>query len=211
MDWVPFREVRDWDVLLESFRQDFQDLSSNEQHSFQSILLKFEDQQSIARARLLEGMRSERYLTLLNHLEDSLTHLPFQPSPLTIIDLAKKAFHKLRDFVHASQSLFPQPELHRTRILLKRARYAIELAEPLIGNRAQRFLQQTKYTQDLLGQHHDALVSEHRLLALKQHSRGTGIAYVTGLMVERLRNKQTQVYHQIPKHWKKLEKQGKKL
>jgi hypothetical protein len=63
----------------------------------------------------------------------------------------------------------------------------------------------------LLGQHQDAVVAEHRLLALKQHSRGTGIAYVTGLMVERLRNQQLQAYQQIPKQWEKLEKQGKKL
>ncbi|MEO8327728.1 MAG: CHAD domain-containing protein, partial [Nitrospirota bacterium] len=110
-----------------------------------------------------------------------------------------------------SDSLFRKSELHRTRRLLKRARYALELAEPLLGKHAKRFLQQAKYTQDLLGQHQDAVVAEQRLLALKQHSRGTGIAYVTGLMVERLRNQQSQVYQQIPKQWEKLGKQGKKL
>lgn len=204
-------EVRDWDVILEYFRQNFHDFSSPEQRSFQSILKNFEDQRSMARARLLEGLRSDRYLNLLDHVEDSLTHLPFQPSPLTINDLAKKAFHKLQDFVRSSKRLFPKPELHRTRILLKRARYALELAEPLIGKRAKRFLQQAKHTQDLLGQHQDAVVAEQRLLALKQHSRGSGIAYVTGLMVERLRNQQFQVYQQIPEQWEKLEKQGKRL
>jgi CHAD domain-containing protein len=81
----------------------------------------------------------------------------------------------------------------------------------LIGKRAKRFLQQAKHTQDLLGQHQDAVVAEQRLLALKQHSRGSGIAYVTGLMVERLRNQQFQVYQQIPEQWEKLEKQGKRL
>jgi len=213
LGWVgsSLGEVRDWDVLLESFRQNFHDLSSQEQRSFQSILHKFEDQRSIARAKLLEELRSDRYLNLLNHFEDSLTHLPFQPSPLTITELARKAFHKVQDFVNTSNRLFPKSELHRTRILLKRSRYAIELAEPLLGKRAKRFLQQAKHMQDLLGQHQDAVVAEQRLLALKQHSRGTGIAYVTGLMVERLRNQQSQVYQQIPEQWEKLEKQGKKL
>ena len=46
---------------------------------------------------------------------------------------------------------------------------------------------------------------------LKQHSRGIAMAYVTGLMVERLRNQQAKVYQQIPEQWEKLEKQGKKL
>ena len=110
-----------------------------------------------------------------------------------------------------SDNLFTKPELHRTRILLKRARYALELAEPLFGERAKQFLQQAKQTQDLPGQHQDAVIAEQRLLSLKQHSRGSGIAYVTGLMVERLRNKQFQVYQQIPEQWEKLEKQGKRL
>ncbi|MBA3611339.1 MAG: CYTH and CHAD domain-containing protein [Nitrospirales bacterium] len=204
-------EVRDWDVLLESFRQNFHDLSSSEQRSFQTILKNFEDQRSVARAKLLEGLRSDRYLNLLNIFEDSLNHLPFQPTPLTITELPRKAFHKVQDFVNTSDSLFRKSELHRTRRLLKRARYALELAEPLLGKRAKRFLHQTKDAQDLLGQHQDAVVAEQRLLALKQHSRGTGIAYVIGLMVERLRNQQSQVYQQIPKQWEKLEKQGKKL
>jgi CHAD domain-containing protein len=204
-------EVRDWDVLLESFRENFHDISSEDPRAFQSILKEFEDQRSQARAGLLEALRSHRYLHLLNRLEDSLPHLPFQPTPLTLEDLAQKAFLKLQDFVQASHSLFPKPELHRTRILLKRARYAVELAKTRLEKRAKRFLKQAKRGQDLLGQHHDAMVAEQRLLTLKQHSRGAGIVYVTGLMVERLRNRQLQVYRQIPEQWEKLEKQGKKL
>jgi CHAD domain-containing protein len=204
-------EVRDGDVLLESFRQNFHDLSILEQPAFQSILKKFEDQRSMARAKLLEGLRSDRYLNLLNHFEDSLTRLPFQPSPLTITGLARNAFHKAQDFVNASNSLFPKNDLHRTRILLKRARYALELAEPLLGKRAKQFLKQAQHTQDLLGRHQDAIVAEQRLLAIKQYSRSTGIAYVTGRMVERLRNQQSQVYQQLPKQWQKLQKHGERL
>ena len=204
-------ENRDYDVLLEYFRQNFNESSSGEQRAFQSILNTFEGRRAIVRAGLLEGLCSDRYLNLLNDLEDSLTHLPFQPSSFTIVDLAKRAFHKLQAFVNSSDGHFPKPELHRTRILLKRARYALELAEPLLGQRATRFIQEAKHAQDLLGQHQDAVVAEQQLLSLKQHSRRTGIAYVTGLMVERVRNQQVQVYQQIPEQWKKLKKRGKRL
>ena len=71
-------------------------------------------------------------------------------------------------------------ELHRTRILLKRDRYAFEMAEPVLGKRTKRFLQQAKDMQDLPGQHHDAAIAEQQLFAFKQHSRGTGITYVDG-------------------------------
>ncbi|HBP87911.1 MAG TPA: CYTH and CHAD domain-containing protein [Nitrospirales bacterium] len=213
MGWLSslLGEVRDWDVLLGYFQKNFHDFSPQEQRAFQTILNRFEGQRSVARSRLREGLQSDRYLNLLNHFEDSLPHLPFQPSPLTISELARKAFHKVQDFVKSSNSLFPKSEMHRTRILLKRARYATELAEPMLGKSGKRFLQQAKLTQDLLGQHQDAVVAEQRLLSLKQHSRGTGIAYVIGLMVERLRNQQSQVFQQIPVQWKKLKKQGKKI
>ncbi|HNP62255.1 MAG TPA: CYTH and CHAD domain-containing protein [Nitrospirales bacterium] len=204
-------EVRDWDVLLESFHQNFHDFSPSEQRSFHTILKNFDDQRSVARAKLLEGLGSDRYLNLLTHFENSLIHLPFQPNPFTLTELARKAFQKIQDRANTSDSLFRKSELHHTRRLLKRARYAVELAEPLLGKRAKRFIQQAKVVQDLLGFHQDAVVAEQRLLAFKNHSRGTGVAYVTGLMVERLRNQQSQVYQQIPKQWQKLEKRGKKL
>jgi CHAD domain-containing protein len=208
MKWLAslLGEVRDWDVLLENLRKNAQDFSQNEQQAFHSVLLHFENQRSIARARLLEGLRSDRYLALLNQLESSFGHLPFRQTPLTLPDLARKAFHKLRDFVHASSGLFPKLELHRTRILLKRARYSCELAEPVLEKGAKRFLQQAKSLQDILGQHQDAVVAEQRLLSFIHHSKNTGIAYVTGIMVERMRTRQLQVAQPIPKQWKKLEK-----
>lgn len=204
-------EVRDWDVLLEYFRREFSDLSAEDHQAFQTILKQFEDQRSIARARLLQGLRSERYLDLLNFFESSMTRLPFQPDSTSIPDLSRKAFHKLDKFVNATGCRFPPDDLHRTRILLKRARYTVELAQPFLGKKAGRFLRQAKRLQELLGHHQDAVVAEDRLASLKPRTRGTRVAFVCGVIVERLRNHRQVVCRQIPQEWKKLHKTGKKL
>lgn len=201
-------EVRDWDVLLEFFRREFSERFARDQHAFQTILRHFEESRSIARSRLLDGLRSERYLELLNLLESSLRQLPFQPDPPTIAALARKAFGKLEDFIHASETRFPSNDLHRTRILLKRARYTVELAEPFLDKSAKRFLRRAKLLQELLGEHQDAVVAEERLLAVKPRSRGTSVAFVSGAILERLRTGREEVCRRIPREWKKLHKIG---
>ena len=204
-------EVRDWDVLLESLRKECSDLHSKEERAFLLIQNTFQDEQSMARGRLLEGLGSDRYLALLNTLEDSLAHLPFQSEHPTMVDLARKAFAKLEECVESTQGRFLKQELHHTRILVKRARYTVELAEPFLRKQARRFLQQSKSLQEVLGQHQDALVVEHQLLSHRALTRSPGVAFVKGILVERFRNRQKVARQNLPQLWEKLQKLGKKL
>ncbi|MGD9851556.1 MAG: CHAD domain-containing protein [Nitrospirales bacterium] len=204
-------EVRDWDVLLESLGKEYSSLDLPDKQAFTPILRTFQDERSASRARLLEGLRSDRYVDLLNALEDSLTHLPFQPNHPTMIDLAKKEFTKLEQYVESTQCRFPQQELHRIRTLVKRARYTVELTEPFLGKRAKRFLQHAKSLQEVLGQHQDALVVEGQILSLRTLARSPGVAFAKGILVERFRNRQRMARQQVPRLWKKLKDSGRKL
>ncbi len=204
-------KVRDWDVLLAYFRQEFSDLPSLEPRAFQSIVEKFEGQRSVARARLLEGLRSDRYLSLLSFLEHSTSHFPFQQDTPDMIELAHRSIEKVNKFVNSSSGFWTPQNLHRMRILVKRARYTVELAEPFLGKAAKRFLKQAKTLQDLLGRYQDAAVVESRVLALQPRSHGPGMAFLSGVIVERLRNGQNTVIQRAPIHWKKLQKIGEKL
>ena len=65
-----------------------------------------------------------------------------------MVDLARKAFAKLEECVESTQGRFPKEELHHIRILVKRARYTVELAEPFLRKQAKRFLQQSKSLQE---------------------------------------------------------------
>jgi CHAD domain-containing protein len=165
----------------------------------------------MARGRLLEGLGSDRYVDLLNTLEDSLTHLPFQSDHPTMAGLAREAFVKLEECVESTQSRFPKQELHHIRILVKRARYTVELSEPFLRKHAKRFLQQAKTLQEVLGQHQDALVLEHQLLSHRTLTRSPRVAFVKGILVERFRNRQKVARQDLPQLWEKLRKLGKKL
>ncbi len=204
-------EVRDWDVLMESLEKEGLDLHSQEKRAFRLILKAFQDERSLTRDRLLEGLRSDRYLDLLNSLEDSLAHLPFQSGHPSMVDLAGKAFAKLEKYVESTQCRFPKQELHHTRILVKRARYTVELAEPFLQKHTKRFLQQAKSLQEVLGQHQDALVAEQRLLSHHTPTRSHRVAFIKGILVERFRHRQIATCHKLPQLWKKLQKSGRKL
>jgi CHAD domain-containing protein len=204
-------EVRDWDVLLESLGKECSDLNSKEERAFLHIQKIFQDERSLARGRLLEGLGSDRYLNLLTTLEDSLPHLPFQSDHPTLAHLARKAFAKLEECVESSQGRFPKQELHHIRILVKRARYTLELSKPFLQKHAKRFLQQAKSLQEVLGQHQDALVLEHQLLSHRTLTRSPGVAFVKGILIERFRTRQKAARQNLPQLWKKLRKLGEKL
>jgi len=97
-------------------------------------------------------------------------------------------------------------ELHRTRILCKRARYATEFAEPDLGKRARRVAARAAILQDVLGEHQDAIVAEARLRELLAKVTGTGAAFAAGRLVERERVRRSRARAGLPKAWRKLER-----
>src|SRR5262245_66636769 len=100
--------------------------------------------------------------------------------------MAAAAFKRLRKAMGTLEAEASPEELHRVRIYGKRARYAAELAEAVVGKPATRFLQQTKEWQDLLGEHQDAMVAETHLRAPLRHTRGRLAAFTVGRLHERL-------------------------
>lgn len=204
-------QVRDTDVLLENFKHQFQDFTQTHQRAFTWILTTFDHQRSITRAHLLEGLRSDRYLALLDHVEQSLIQLPLEPSPLTLLDVTRQSIHKLLTAIARSHLPATGKELHRIRILVKRSRYAVEVTSPFLGEAGKSYLHQAKQAQELLGLYQDTIVGEQRILELQHHRPPNSVRFLSGMMIERLRNTRERLSGEIPKHWKKLKKLGRKL
>ena len=101
-----------------------------------------------ARSRLLLDMRSDRYLVLL----DRLVEASVAPRLLPEAD-----WRRLRLGVRRLPSRPRDSELHRIRILAKRARYAAEAAAPVVGKKAARFARKAAGLQAGLGEHQDAV------------------------------------------------------
>ncbi len=201
--------VRDLDVLSERFREDAAGLLRDEQRALRRLFALLAAERAEHRGRLLEAMRSDRYLELLARLElaASEPHLSGEEAPLA--RLAAEELRRLRRAVRALPADPPDADLHAIRIRGKRARYAAELAEPAVGRRAGRFIFQAKAFQDVLGEHQDSVVAGERLRDAVRRIGGKGFAFTAGRLVEREETRRVVARAEFPQAWKRLERAGR--
>lgn len=200
--------VRDLDVLLAHLREEVAGLDDEDRFAAERLLQTLEAERSEAREAMLEALESERYLRLLDALEDAARAPLARKTGLSLEKIAAAEFRRLRK---AFTALGPDPsddELHAVRIKAKRARYAAELAEVARGRKAARFIARAKRFQDVVGEHQDALVAEERIRTLLGSVRGTRVAFAGGLLVERQRARRRAARESVPGAWKKLERSG---
>ena len=164
--------VRDLDVLLANLRADRQLLDPGDRRGADELLGGLTDQRARAYASLREEMRSPRYATLLEGVAHFATDPPFGSS-----DAQREATdvvpalvrHPLRRLRREADHLGGTPDdeaLHRVRILVKRLRYATDVAAPLAGKPARHAVRALRELQDVLGDHNDACVAVVRLREL---------------------------------------------
>jgi CHAD domain-containing protein len=88
-----------------------------------------------------------------------------------------------------------------------RARYAAELAEPLVGKAARRAIADAKNFQDVIGAH-DAVVAEERLRSYIGRAKHGETALALGRLIERQHVHRHTAREQVPKAWAALERSG---
>lgn len=200
--------ARDLDVMLQYLRGEAAGLTGDEL-AFAEVLQRLEAERAGARGRLLAALESDRYLGLLSALETAGRAPHVRALDADLEKLAAREFKKLSKAVAA---LGPDPtdeELHRIRIRGKRARYAAELAEPVAGKRAARFVGRAKAFQDVVGEHQDAVVAEERLRALVPELASSEAVLATGRVVECQRARRREARADLPGVWAKLERSGR--
>jgi CHAD domain-containing protein len=121
-------------------------------------------EQATHRKALDKAMNGRRYLALLRESQDWVTDPPFT-------DLAARKPTELRSAVraaarkvskHLAAGVGPgadDEELHKARKAGKRARYAAELAHPVVGKKARNSVKRYQDLQDILGDHQDGVVA----------------------------------------------------
>lgn len=156
--------VRDLDVLGARLRRQAKDLSDDEQAAVTTVLARLDKERVRAQQRAVAALDSRRYLALLDRLVAAAADphvLPEaeQPAADVVPPLAGAAFEKLRKGVRRAGKRPPDEELHRLRIKAKQARYAADVAVPVVGDAAKRFTKTIAKLQDVLGDHHDCFVA----------------------------------------------------
>jgi CHAD domain-containing protein len=96
--------------------------------------------------------------------------------------LVAKPWKKLRKAVRKAGDDPPDHDLHQIRIRAKRARYAAEAVEPVIGKAAEDFADAISDLQTVLGDHQDAVVGEAWLREAATAGR-RDVALVAGLLI----------------------------
>jgi CHAD domain-containing protein len=114
---------------------------------------------STARARqeLTAVLDGERYAALVAALDGIR---PDSPAPDRLRALARKALRRADRRLAGAGS---DAALHEARKAYKRARYAVEVLEPLAGTQARRLAKRLTALQDVLGANQDAIVAEDLL------------------------------------------------
>lgn len=189
LDWLmsSLGEVRDLDVLLGRLRDDIERLGADDRTAAELVLEQACRDRAAAYERVRADLRSPRCAALLEETARIAADPPFkgpaarQPAAKVLPRLVRRPVRDLRREV-SRQGRTPDDEgLHRIRIMVKRARYAAELASPAIGRKARRSARKLARVQNLLGEHNDACVAVLRLRDLGERTDQNG-AWASGLL-----------------------------
>jgi CHAD domain-containing protein len=173
--------VRDLDVLLERLQTEVRDLDVDRKGG-ELIVAMLQEAREEARDVLLAGLGSPRYMRLLALFEAALP----APAPLDesagLRPLGGAAFAKLRKAADRLPDDPSSEEMHALRMRSKRAGHAAELAGLDGDARIGRFVAAAGELQDVLGEHHDAVVAEERI---RGASHRFSTATAAGRLIER--------------------------
>ena len=157
-------DVRDGDVLLERLRRRADELPADEQAAAERVLTTLQQSRDEAHAELLETLRSDRYVALLDRLVEAASAPGFLPSAdepagEAIPKLVRRPWHRLAKRAKALGNEPSNEQLHEVRIRTKRVRYAAEAAAPIVGKPARAFANAASSLQDVLGDLNDSVVA----------------------------------------------------
>lgn len=182
--------ARDADVLLARIRGRGPMLGNADRAGVAAIVGALEQRAKDAHVALLDTLDGPRYGVLLDTLVEAANGPPLSeaasaPAADVLPALVRRPWTQLREKVRAAQRGEPSAEmLHAVRIRAKRLRYAADAVEPAVGPPAGRLADSAEDLQDVLGEHHDAVVAAGWLRAFAV-DRPAGEAFVAGLLAGR--------------------------
>lgn len=134
---------------------------------------EFESRHARAHRQVVEVLRSDRYLALLDRLEELAAAPPWteraghpadEVLPARVRHEWKRVRSRMRDVDEvAAGSRAEEERLHSVRKAARRARYAAEAVAPVHGADADAFAKAMKKLQGTLGEHHDSVLLQAEL------------------------------------------------
>jgi CHAD domain-containing protein len=126
-----------------------------------------------------------------------------EPALNVLPPLAAGPWKRLRSAVRQLPDPPTDPELHRIRILAKRARYAAEAVAPIVGSDASAFARASAKLQTVLGEHQDSVTAQAWLRSARISGRR---AFVAGELIAMEHVAAEDARAKWPKVWKALDR-----
>ena len=184
--------VRDADVMLARLHGRVERLPGPTAKAAAPILATLAAERAQALAELLEALRGDRYVRLLDGLvaaagSPELTEQASEPAKDVLPDLVRRPWRSLEEAVAALGKRPSDEELHDVRIKAKRCRYAAEAAASVLGKQAAGFADAAADLQDALGELNDAVVAEAWLRDWAAGRRASAAVFAAGELAGRER------------------------
>jgi CHAD domain-containing protein len=174
-------EVRDLEVL----RMRFQERLGGAAPAWLDDLAR---QERTAYRRMNAALKEPRYFALLDELDRLIAEPPLgraadRKARKDLPDLVTRSWDRMAR-AYASIAIAEDAEVarHETRKAAKRARYAAELAMPVLGVAAKRVAKDAKRIQEVLGGYQDGVIAMEHLKTAAARTRNTSEAFDLGVL-----------------------------
>ncbi|WP_225992010.1 CYTH and CHAD domain-containing protein [Actinomadura montaniterrae] len=174
-------EVRDLEVL----RMRFQERLGGAAPAWLDDLAR---QERTAYRRMNAALKEPRYFALLDELDRLVAEPPLgreadRKARKDLPDLVTRSWDRMAR-AYASIGIAEDAEVarHETRKAAKRARYAAELATPVLGVAAKRVAKDAKRIQEVLGGYQDGVIAMEHLKTAAARTRNTSEAFDLGVL-----------------------------
>jgi CHAD domain-containing protein len=156
--------VRDLEVQRDRLRDHAGRLPAAEAVVARRVLRRLDADSLAAKADLVAMLQDHRYEELRDKLEaaaagPAYTAAVCAPAPEALRKVVRHRWRQIRRAVRALGDNPPDEALHAIRVRAKKCRYAAEACEPALGKPARRFARALAELQEILGEHHDAVVA----------------------------------------------------
>ncbi len=198
--------ARDLDVMLGRLRTEADALGSDAEAA-SGLLETLAWERGAAYRDVGETLDGDRYFTLLDRLE-AATVPPLTGDETPLATIFQREVKRMRK---AFAALGADPEdhaLHASRMTVKRARYAADLAAHELGRRGRPFAAAAKQMQDVLGEHQDAVVAQERIRAWA--ATAPEHEFVAGRLVQLEQNRMAVARAAWPDAWRQLDRAARK-
>jgi len=198
--------ARDLDVMLDRLRAEVEALDGDAEGA-RGLLEALAEERAAAYVDVVEVLGGDRYFALLDRLEAAAMP-PLTGDETTLTAIFHRESKRMRRTFAALGNEPEDAALHASRIAVKRARYAADLASHELGRPGERFVTVAKHMQDILGDHQDAVVAEGRIRDWAASAPTGGFA--AGRLVQLERDRMAAARAAWPETWQLLDQAARR-